>query len=111
MEPLTLQTAFSVLEQAARSATAAECPKLVGELERIKAMVWARIMGCTGSESYAQEREDDLLTIPQVAARLKMSPYRAYELARQGKLKSVRIGKLVRVTPEAIRHFVDKTSG
>jgi excisionase family DNA binding protein len=50
--------------------------------------------------------EDHLLTIPQVARRLKMSDYRAYELARQGILKSVRLGKSVRVKPSAVDEYV-----
>ena len=49
---------------------------------------------------------DDLLTVPQVAARLKVSEYRAYELCRQGLLKSVRLGKSVRVTPSALADYV-----
>lgn len=44
-------------------------------------------------------QEDLLLTIPQVAKRLTISKYRAYELARQGALKSVRLGTSVRVRP------------
>ena len=53
--------------------------------------------------------EDDLLlTIPQVAKRLKVSNYRAYELARQGILKSVRLGKSVRVKPSAIDEYVSE---
>lgn len=49
---------------------------------------------------------DHLLTVPQVAARLKVSEYRAYELCRQGLLKSVRLGKSVRVTPSALADYV-----
>jgi excisionase family DNA binding protein len=37
------------------------------------------------------EGEELLLTIPEVAKRLKVSDYKAYELARQGSLKSVRL--------------------
>ncbi len=52
--------------------------------------------------------EDILLTIPQVAKRLKISDYRAYELARQGMLKCVRFGKSVRVRPSAVEEYVAK---
>ena len=52
-------------------------------------------------------QEDLLLTIPQVAERLKVSEYRAYELVRQGVLKSVRLGKKsVRVKPAALAEYV-----
>ena len=111
MDSLNLQTALAVLEQMIASATPAQCPGLVCELERLKAMAWGRIMAGTASPSQATPCEEDLLTIPQVAARLKMSPYRAYELARQGKLRVVRIGKLVRVTPTAIQEFVARMNG
>ena len=53
------------------------------------------------------EQTDLLLTIPQVAERLKISDYRAYELARQGVLKSVRLGKKsVRVSPAAVLEYL-----
>jgi excisionase family DNA binding protein len=52
------------------------------------------------------EHEEDLLTIPQVAKRLKVSDYRAYELARQGFLKSVRLGKSVRVKQSALVEYL-----
>ncbi len=50
--------------------------------------------------------DEQLLTIPEVAKRLKVSHYRAYELARQGMLKSVRLGKSVRVKPAAVDEYV-----
>lgn len=56
-------------------------------------------------------REDELLTIPEVARRLKVSDYRAYELARQGVLKSVRLGKSVRVTASAITDYLARQGG
>jgi excisionase family DNA binding protein len=52
------------------------------------------------------EHEEDLLTIPQVAKRLKVSDYRAYELARQGFLKSVRLGKSVRIKQSALVEYL-----
>lgn len=55
-----------------------------------------------------ERQEDVLLTIPQVAKRLKVSDYRAYELARQGILKSVRLGKSVRVKPSAVDEYVSQ---
>jgi excisionase family DNA binding protein len=57
------------------------------------------------------QAEDGLLTIPDVAARLKLSTYRAYELARQGVLKSVRLGKSVRVKPEDVAAYIAQQGG
>ena len=60
----------------------------------------------TGSRN--RHEDDLLLAIPQVAKRLKVSNYRAYELARRGILKSVRLGKSVRVKPSAIDEYVSE---
>ena len=46
-----------------------------------------------------------LLTLPQVADMLAIPEGRAYELARQGKLPSLRIGKYVRVSGEQLAEF------
>jgi excisionase family DNA binding protein len=49
---------------------------------------------------------DILLTIPEVAQQLKVSTYRAYELCRQGAVKSVRLGKSVRVKASAVADYL-----
>ena len=54
---------------------------------------------------------EDLLTIDQVAARLKLSQYRAYELCRQGELKAIRLGKSVRVKPSDLQAYVAQHGG
>lgn len=55
--------------------------------------------------------EEDLLTIDQVATRLKLSQYRAYELCRQGELKAIRLGKSVRVKPSDLQAYVAQHGG
>jgi excisionase family DNA binding protein len=55
--------------------------------------------------------DEDLLTIDQVAARLKLSQYRAYELCRQGELKAIRLGKSVRVKPSDLQAYVSQHGG
>lgn len=55
--------------------------------------------------------EEDLLTIDQVATRLKLSHYRAYELCRQGALKAIRLGKSVRVKPSDLQAYVAQHGG
>ncbi len=52
------------------------------------------------------QEKDLVLTVPEVAKQLKLSSYRVYELARQGALKSVRLGKSVRVRPAAIAEYL-----
>jgi len=49
-----------------------------------------------------------LLTIPQVAERLQVSPQRAYEMARAGLLPAVRLGRQVRVSEEALEDWIRK---
>jgi excisionase family DNA binding protein len=49
-----------------------------------------------GRSANGQDSED-LFTIPEVAARLKVSPDHAYDLCRSGALKSMKLGKKVRV--------------
>ena len=53
-----------------------------------------------------QQGASELLTIKDVVNRLKISEYRAYELARQGALKSVRLGKSVRVRPSDLDEYI-----
>ena len=83
-------------------------PGLIGELERLKALTWTRI---TGERVTTSMEDDDLLTIREVARRLKISEYRAYELARQNILKSVRLGKSVRVKPSALADYLTQQGG
>ena len=54
----------------------------------------------------------DLLTVPEVAQRLKLSPYRVYELIRQGHLKRTQLGKKsVRIRPADLAAFVAEQGG
>lgn len=100
---LDYREALEVLEWSIALARPADCPALVGELERLKGMVWCRMMGQMATTITS---DHDLLTIPEVAKRLKVSEYRAYELARQGTLKSIRLGKSVRVKPGAVAEYL-----
>lgn len=47
-----------------------------------------------------------LLTVPEVAERLSISRRAAYSLVERGGLASVRIGRNVRVAPEALEAFI-----
>ena len=76
----------------------ADCARVLGDLERLKAILWHRMMtASSGTTSEKQGSEGTLLTLPQVATRLAIPEGRAYELARQGTLPTVRVGKYVRV--------------
>ncbi len=47
-----------------------------------------------------------LLTAPQVAARLRVPLHRAYELIREHRIPAVRIGRQVRVDPDALELWI-----
>ena len=48
----------------------------------------------------------ELLTVEEVAARLRITKQVAYRLAREGKLPSVRVGRSVRMSTEALESFI-----
>jgi excisionase family DNA binding protein len=48
----------------------------------------------------------DLLTVPEVARVLRVSPPRVYELARDGLIPVVRLGRQVRVEQDALRRWI-----
>lgn len=82
-----------------------ELPALIGMLAQFQAKAQLRML--TRHEAVNDET-GGLLTIPQVAQRLKVSTYRAYELARQGLLPSIKLGKAVRVRVSAIDEYLAK---
>jgi excisionase family DNA binding protein len=86
-----------------------ECPGLLGELERLKAILWSRMVTVAcGTTMSLPQAEAVLLTIPQVAKRLAIAEGRTYELARQGKLPTVKVGKYIRVEPAALDEWIGR---
>jgi excisionase family DNA binding protein len=51
--------------------------------------------------------ESRLLRVAEVATRLDITEARAYELARTGALPTVRIGRQIRVDPDALQAWID----
>ena len=47
-----------------------------------------------------------VLTVPQVAKYLMISPLRAYQLAKDGVIPSIRLGKSVRVPRQALEQML-----
>lgn len=95
------------LETAVARVEVTDCLRLLGELERLKAILWTRMVTVSCGTTSNQPRVDAmLLTLPQVAKRLAISDGRAYELARQGKLPTVKVGKYVRVEPAALDTWI-----
>lgn len=58
-----------------------------------------------------RQGDDALLTVPEAAEQLKLSEYRVYELIRQGVLKSIRLGRSVRIKPNDLAAYVAQQGG
>lgn len=104
---------LSLLEKALATAALDQLPTILGELERLKMVVWQRAMQAEPKEASATLEGQCLLTIPQAAARLNIPESRAYELARRhGGLPVIKIGKYLRVDPSVLQKWLreqDKT--
>lgn len=98
---------LTALENTVQSASLADLPCLLGRLEQVKAVGWGRVFA--GPHNGAKETE--LLTAKEVAVKLKISEYRAYELVRHGDLQAVRLGKSVRVKPSALAEYLAQHGG
>ncbi len=100
-------TFWGTLEHALAEAELSEVPRLIGELERLKATLMARMLGQQGRLDKEPEPNEPLLSIPQVAERLNVTKSRVYELARQRNgLPAVRIGKYLRISPPALEAWL-----
>lgn len=49
---------------------------------------------------------DELLTVPEVMARLKLGRTTVYDLIRSRRLASIRIGRARRVPAQSVRDFI-----
>jgi excisionase family DNA binding protein len=82
-----------------------EClPAVMTKLAAMQSVLAARMLNgaVMQKDSGVVDDTHNLLNIPQVAERLAIPTGRAYELARQGKIPIVKVGKYVRVEPEAL---------
>jgi excisionase family DNA binding protein len=93
----------SGLDEVVLKLPVAALPALIGELERVKTQALARVMNERG---IVTTQDDDVLTVPEVAQRLKIPRCRAYQLTRQGVLKTIRIGRSVRVATKELNNYL-----
>jgi excisionase family DNA binding protein len=91
------------------SVPADHIPDVIGELERVKATLWARVTFSPGPGQSKEGNGDDevLFTVPEVARRLGVPEQYAYELTRRGELPAVRFGKYVRVRAADLAGWID----
>ena len=93
------------LEQAVTETPVSQIPALIGILAQLQAQAQLKMLS---QQKPASDPAGGLLTMRQAAARLNVPESRAYELARQGKLPAVRIGKYVRISAEALAAYQSK---
>ena len=84
-----------------------EAPAVLGELEYLRAILWTRLLA-SDKDTSSPGPDNALLTMPEVAALLRVPVSYAYELARTGKLPCVRFGRYVRVDPAALQAWLAK---
>ena len=85
-----------------------ELAVLLGELARLQALGWNRLMQPVGM---APQGDETLLSIREVAERLNIPESRAYEMARRRDgFPIVKIGKYVRVRPKALEEWLVQQS-
>lgn len=51
---------------------------------------------------------DELLTVDEVAARLRVSRWMVYRLIKERQLTSVKVGKCRRVAPESVAVYISE---
>jgi excisionase family DNA binding protein len=90
-----LRGQLTAIEQNLTDLVPRDVATLLGDLERLRAVLWARLTVASTSAApvpTAEEPADRLLTIPEVATRLGVPTAYAYELARRRQLPVLRVG-------------------
>ena len=103
-KPIEIPSLDSLVADPGRAATLPPdvAQALLIRLVSLQPILMQRALMCQNN----REGEVALLTIKEVAQRLNVSEYRVYELARHGILKSVRLGRSVRVRPSAVTEYL-----
>lgn len=99
--------ALATLEQRIIATPSEALPVVLGDLERLRAIAWSRLVRTALTGDRPPDVEDDpLLTIPEVATQLHLAPSYVYDLARRGQLATVRAGKYVRIRRSTLRRWI-----
>lgn len=102
-----LTQAIQDIEQAIRTGPVTEIPALLGILEGVKASGWARLFA--GPQTgQGESTKQNALTAEQVAGILNVKPSFVYDMARQKKLKSYKVGKYIRFKESAVNDYLAK---
>lgn len=107
---MTLHTVFDQMIQVIADAPSEQLPAVMAHLAACQSAVAARLLNAHQSGATLRKatptEPGSLLTIEEVAQRLNVPKSNAYELVRQHKLESMRIGKYVRVAPDRLAQYV-----
>jgi len=96
------------IEKAIPSLPPSECPRLMGDLERLKIMAGRRLYSAEHQSDSMAEPAEKLLDMNQVAEHLNIPISRVRELSRRKDGFPVRhIGKYVRVKPSELWQWVE----
>ena len=89
-----------------------DLPALLGELERLKAVLWARMMSAqiNGSGQGEGPVKDRLLTVKEAAARLKTSTDFLYRNANALPF-TVRLGSRLRFSARGLARYIRQRQG
>ena len=93
------RAAAAMLRMALWNVQAADVPEILGHVEAVRVRLMGQLMQPQSADPGTADR---LLSMQEVAERLGVKESYGYELARQGKLRSVKMGKYVRVPESAL---------
>jgi excisionase family DNA binding protein len=85
-----------------------DIPAFLGDLERVRAALWGRMLhgGKTDTTASAVDSVDEVLTVPEVARELKFTRAYIYEAVRRGDVAAIRQGKYVRIRRQDLRAWL-----
>jgi excisionase family DNA binding protein len=99
-----------VLERTASDAEPAKLVQLLGDIERLKASLWQRLLVATTSQASpaALDPESELrhLTPQQVGEILSLKAAYVHELCRTGRIPAIKSGKYWMIPVEGLRQWL-----
>ena len=99
---------WAALTRVVERATPAECPMLLGELERLKASVWLRM--AAPAHKQMPPHSDFLLTAAEVAQCLRVTKEHVYRNAPHYPF-TVREGRYVRFSQAGLTRYLERHQG
>jgi predicted DNA-binding transcriptional regulator AlpA len=109
VRPETPLEALRTAGEAALALPSAEVPEVLGELERLKGLLWVRLS--TPTQVPPEPAEGDrLLGVPEAAAKLGMASSTLYKTADEYAF-TVRLGRRLKFSRAGIERFIRDRAG